>query len=106
MGRVIKILLLVLILAGLAYLGACVYANFFAFNAANPEADLPKAEKAPYVVVIENTGNMFFTAKYDQYGSTIILHGYWEQVGNKFQYRDRDLILDQAIYGTITVRAR
>lgn len=102
----IKILLLVILLGMIAYGGTCVYANFFAATGPQSIYDAPDAKDASYYVIIENTGNMMFTDSFDQHGNVYVLHGFWELVGQEFKYRNRDLVLDQAVFGTVTIRAR
>ena len=89
-------------LAGLAYVGACVYANFFAGTPGQPE--LPSVEKAPYMFVFEATGNAAFTASYEKVGTAYILHGYWEYDGSKWVYNKHDL--DTRNFGEVTPTRR
>jgi hypothetical protein len=106
-GKATKIILLVVMIAGLAYAGACVYANVFAFRAASPATiKLPDVKDAAYSVTIERTGQYYLTNKYEKFGNTYLLHGYFELSGTAFKFRNVDLPLDQAIYGTITVTVR
>jgi len=71
----------------------------------------PKALKAPdaqYNVVILNAGTHYMANKIDSYGTTVgsrvfILHGYWELVGTRYNYRSTDLPLDEKLYGRIDI---
>lgn len=105
MSKFIKIVLIVIFVGVIAYAGTCAYANFFAFDGGG-KVKLPKFQDAQYSVTIENTGNVLFTNKYDTYGKVYILHGFWELSGKSFAYRDRDLVLDEKIFGTITIKIR
>jgi hypothetical protein len=111
MKRAIKITLLVILVGGLIFVGLSVYANI-AGQKTNTntktagDVEPPKLANAPYSVQIVNTGELFFTSNYETFGRTFILHGYFERTGKEFAYRSRDLILDQGVYGTITIQKR
>ena len=107
MGRIFKIVMLLCAVLVVAYLGSCAYANFFAKPDTGASGyKLPELKEAQYDVYFENTGNMLMTNSYDTYGKVYVLHGYWELVGRKFEYRKADLTLDQKIFGTITITKR
>lgn len=106
LSKMIKVVILVALLGGLAYAGACIYGNFFTQSNVGDGLKLPSAEKAAYAVHIKNTGNLLLTNSFEQHGSVYILHGYFEIVGQGFKYREGDIILDEQIFGEITVRRR
>jgi hypothetical protein len=93
-----------LLIVGLAYSGACIYANFIQRDPG--EYILPPIKKAQYEVAIRNTRNIIYTDDYDIEGTTYILNGYWELTGDKYKFRDHLISLDQEIFGKITVRSR
>lgn len=105
LNKVIKVILIVVLVGGVAYLGACIYGNFVNTGGTGTP-NLPTVDKAAYTVHIENTGNVLLTNKYEQVGQVYILHNYWEMVGSQFKYRDHDLVLDQTIFGDITIHRR
>jgi hypothetical protein len=107
-SKAIKIILLVVIVCGVVYGGLTVYANF---AGGDGKVKTPDIKEAQYTVVIENTGSLYYVSKFEQFGSkvgarTFVLHSFWELSGRDFRYRQRDLILDEKIYGTITIRPR
>jgi hypothetical protein len=108
MRRIIKWGMLVIFVGIAAYSATCAYANFIApgGSSATPILKFPEVKTAQYSVTIENTGNVLFTSSYEQYGKVYVLHGYFELVGREFKYRNRDIILDEAIFGKVTVAKR
>lgn len=103
--KMILVLILLVILAVLFGVGMSVYANFFM----KPEGaipEMPDIEEATYSVLIKNTGNLLFTNDYEHYGNTYILKGFWELTGQKWTYRDSQLVLDEGIFGKIEVERR
>jgi len=103
--KMILILVLLVIVAVLFWIGMSVYANFFQ----KPEGSLPEMpdiEKATYSVLIKNTHNLLLTDEYEKQGTIYILDGYWQLMGQKWEYRDSRLVLDEAIFGTIEVKRR
>jgi hypothetical protein len=105
MGKVVKVIFIILMLGVLLYLGTCTYANFFTKPPSNLP-DTPGIKEAKYAVRIENTGNVYLTNSYDILGKTIILHGHWELVGKNYKYIKGDLPIDQSIFGPVTVNIR
>ena len=110
--KAIKVILLLGLVAMLAYAGTCVYGNFIAKPADNPGGiTMPASAKAAYALVVKNTGTVILTNKYEQIGQVVgarvfVLHGYWEMVGSEFYYQSRDIILDEAIWGEISLTRR
>lgn len=104
LSKSLKILLFIVMLAGIAYVGVCVKANFVDKNP--NEITMPSVEKAKYSLTIENTGQTLFATDYEQHGKVYVLHGYWELIGRDFRYRKRDIILDEAVLGKIIVNRR
>lgn len=96
-------MIIVMIVVGLFYAGISVYANL---QTQLGEYKLPSSSEAKYEFTIRNTGSVLYTDIYSIRGMEFTLIGYWELVEDKYQYRDRQLILDQQIFGTITVRRR
>jgi len=114
MGRIIKgtlgLLLLLVLGAVIVYVGITVWSCVAGQD--NPgQVEIPKADEAAYSVYIENTGNLVLTDDYELIGSkagsrVFILHGFWEMRGQEFVYKDSELVLDEGIFGEITVRSR
>ncbi len=103
--KMILILILLVIVAVLFGVGVSVWANFFR----TPEGaipNMPNVEKATYSVLIKNTGNLLLTDDYENYGGFYILNGFWELIGQKWVYRETELMLDEAIFGKITIERR
>lgn len=108
LSRVIKWIILIGLLAALAWFGMCVYALV------NPDtglSDMPDRDKAQYSLRIQNTGGLLMTDDFEEHGYQIgkrvfVLHGYWELSGKDFRFRDQDIVLDEAIFGRITVEKR
>lgn len=103
--KIIMVLILLVILAVIFGVGISVWANFFR----TPEGalpDMPDVEKATYSVLIENTGNLLLTGDYEHQGNIYILKGFWELTGQKWRYRESQLVLDEAIFGKITIERR
>lgn len=100
----------IVLLAVIGYVGATVWSCAIGGN--NPgQPDIPKADEAAYTVYIENTGNLIMTNDYESIGSEVgkrvfILHGFWELVGQDFKYKNSELVLDEGIFGEITVKRR
>lgn len=107
----LKAIILVVMIVSIAYLGTCVYSNFVA-RPDTGQPKMPEAEKAAYSVNIENTGNVLLTNTYEQLGGkevgkrVFVLHGFWELEGRAFKYRVGDIILDESIFGEITIKRR
>ena len=111
-GNIIKFLLLIILLGVIAYVGFTCYVNFVekpgeVGNIPEP----PAAAEASYSVYVENTGELYFTDNIEQHGDTpgkrlYVLSGYWHTSGQKFNYRADTAILDENIFGKITVKRR
>ena len=103
-----KWIALIVFLALIAWIGLAVYAFV------NPDTglpDMPEADEAQYSVQIKNTGGMILTDIYEVHGFQVgdrvyVLHGYWELSGKDFKYRDRDIVLDEGVFGEITIERR
>jgi hypothetical protein len=102
-GLIIKGVMVLVLVVGLVYAGACVYSNFFAKDG---KPELPSADKAAYAIQVQSTGQVLFSNKIDDKGQLITLHGFWELANTKFQYRKGDLILDEKLFGQIKVSRR
>ena len=73
--------------------------------------EMPEVAEASHSVYIENTGNLLLASDYEVFGDeagnrVFILHGFWEMRGQEFVYKDSDLILDEGIFGEITIKRR
>lgn len=95
--------LIVLGLGLLAYLGGCVWANFFAGDGT---VKLPDPQRAQYAVKITSTGQVLFSNKVQDRGQTVTMDGYYEHNGGKFVYRKTSLTLDEQYFGRVDVIRR
>lgn len=110
MSKLIKLIMLVALIGVLAYVGACIYGNFFA-PGSNPSIDMPGADEARYSLIIKNTATVVLTDDYEVFGEvvgerTYILHGYWELVGNDFRYYSEDMTMPETVFGEINIKLR
>ena len=103
--KLIITMVLLVVLAGVGWVGISIYANFIESPFESSSA-MPEKEEAKFTVLIENTNNTLLTAKYEHSGNIYILHGFWELVGQDWRYRDTDLMLDESIFGKITIKRR
>ncbi len=95
----------------LLYFGVTCYGNFTKAGGQVGELKVPAATEAGFSLRIANTGGVILTNHLEQIGETqgeivFVLKGYWELVGNRFTFRNDDLILDEKIYGKISVKRR
>lgn len=102
--KIFRIAVIGVIIIGLIYTGTCVYANFL--QSEPGDYKLPKISQAQYEVTIVNTNNILYTDEYVVDGTKLVLRGYWELTGNKYQVKSRDIVLDQDIFGTIKIKRR
>lgn len=93
-----------MVLIGIVYVGACVYGNYFAATT-NPYK-IPDVEKARYSITVKNTGNLLYSNDVEENGSFVIIQGFWELQGQKFVYKDTQIILNSEIFGPIAVKER
>ena len=108
MGKFILIIIGIIFLCGLAYVIFSV-----AVTCGGPDTnphDMPDADKATHSFSW-SSGGLAFSSDYETHGSEVgkrifILHGYWELRGQKFKYLDGDIVLDENIFGKITVKRR
>ncbi len=106
----IKVIILLGLIGVIAYGGLCVYSNFID-KPYTGVPDMPKSDEAAYTVTVENTGKLVMTNDYEILGSEVgkrvfVLHGFWEFMGQDFKYKPGDIILDEAIFGEITLKRR
>jgi hypothetical protein len=112
-GRAAKIIAGLMIVALVGYAGACVYGNWIA----KPKGTVsfPSNEKAPYMLMVKNTGTIIFSSDVDQIGPDIsgqriylLPDGYWEIAkGNKFRYvKFNNFKMNEEIWGQIELTRR
>lgn len=114
MGRIIKgmlgvVLVLVLVVV-VGWIGVTVY-SCVTDRATTGRPDMPQADEAAYSIYIKNTGNLILTDDYEVHGSEVgsrvfVLRGFWELTGQDFVYKDGELVLDEGIFGIITIKRR
>ena len=106
-----KIVFLIVVLAVVGFVvGPCVYYGFI-HNPNPSRPDMPCKEDATHSFYIENTGGLILTSDFKQHGQVVgsrifVLHGFWEMRGDKFKFMEGDIILDEGIFGEITVKKR
>ena len=106
-GTLVKVFLIIMIIGIIVYAGACVYANFIEPNMSKQEViQAPKVETASYEVIIVNTGTVYLSNQVSRVGSFVKMEGYWELVGTKYVSRNRTILLDENIFGKISVNMR
>ena len=106
---IIKLIILVVIIVFLGWIGLSVYSCASRQNIG--QAGIPDQGEASYSVYIENTGNLILTDDYEAHGQVVgarvfILHGFWELRGQKFAFVEGDIVLNEAIFGEITIKRR
>ena len=102
MKRVLKVVLIIGMIAFIAYGGLCVYANVSPAS----KDHAPALSEAPYTVHLMTTGRVILTKSYEHIGTKYIVRGYWEQVKGRYMYRPLTLTLDTATFGPIQVGRR
>ena len=109
MKKILRIILIVVFIGLIAYFGMCVYGNFI--EPSLSDIDLPDTSEAQYSLLVKNTATVILTNDYEVFGEdvgsrTYRLHGYWELIGNDFEYRDSDIVLSEQIFGEIILKRR
>ncbi|MBU1027404.1 MAG: hypothetical protein KKA31_06720 [Candidatus Margulisbacteria bacterium] len=107
----IKIIVIIGLVALVAYGGLCGMANCSntaAIVGLQPEdLERPTVQEALYKVLIVNTAKVVYTNDVEQIDGIYILHGYYEIIDNDtFIYRELDLRIDPAIFGEIKLTVR
>jgi hypothetical protein len=111
LSKFIKIVILISLLGVLALVvGPCVYYTFID-KPVTGGPELPCKEDAAYSIYIENSGGLLLTDDYEQHGQDIgsrifVVNGYWEISGNEFKFKQGVVILDESVFGEITVKKR
>ncbi len=107
---ILKVIIIVVILVVLAWVGLTCYSNFFA-KPNTGQTDMPSQDEASYSVYIKNSGGLLLTNDYEVHGSEagsriFILRGFWELRGQEFEFVAGEIVLDEAIFGEITLKRR
>lgn len=110
LSNIIKVLIIIAIVIGLLWSGACIYGNFIA-QPDDGMPNMPEKTEATHSVLIRNTGGLLLVTDYEVFGDdvgkrTIVLHGFWEVRGNDFKFVNADIILDENIFGVIIIKRR
>ena len=112
MKLLVKIIATIALIGMIGYVGACAYGNWIAKEPpTNDQPQLPDVNDAAYSLYVVNTGTVLFTDDFEQYGElvgerTYVLHGYFEQSGTGFVYKDTDMILQEQLFGEINLKRR
>lgn len=106
--RFIKLIVLIAVIVGVAYCGACVYVNFIQDDTPNGFVQYkePENNEAQYKITVINTGMTVYVNDYVVDGSKIYINDYWELIDDEYIYRDIDLTLDELVFGKIMVKRR
>ena len=96
--------LLLVVVVGLVYFGACVYGNVQAMD--NNPMGIPSQDNAAYKITIYNTGNTLLSNDANRSGDVITLVGYWELTGTKYKFHKEALTLNEDIFGPINIKRR
>ena len=109
MSKILIAIILIIVIAVVSYLALSVWRGCQGPDTGIP--DMPDIEKATHSVYIENTSGLILTSDYEVYGSEVgsrifILHGFYEMRGKGFKFVEGDIILDEGIFGEITVKRR
>jgi len=108
---IILVIVLIVILVILALVvGPCAYYAWFD----KPDTGVPEMpckEDASHSFYIENTGGLILASDYEVLGGDVgsrvfVLHGFWELRGKDFKFVDGEVVLNEAIFGEITVKRR
>lgn len=113
MGMVKGVIGIVLVLVLIVVIG-WVGINVWSCTMDKPttgQPDMPEVAEASHSVYIKNTGNLILADNYEVHGVEVgsrvfILHGFWELTGQDFKYKESDIILDESIFGEITIKRR
>lgn len=99
----LKLFALIFIILAIGYFGTCIYGNFLQPGL---QGDPIAAPEARYQVIINNTGNSFFTDNVKEEDGKYTLSGYYEVEGKRYRYRENILTIDTEYFGPVTVRIR
>lgn len=110
LNTILKVIVLVVIVAGLSYAGLSIWAGSCK-TPDNGGPAMPCSDDAGYSFYIKNTGGLYLSDDYEQYGNIVgersfTLHGFWQVKGSKYQKVSGDITLDEHIFGEITVEKR
>lgn len=110
MGKVIIIIVGIVVVLFISWIGLSIWSGACA-GPANNQPDMPCKEDATHSFYIENTGGLILSSDYEQHGHEagsrlFILHGFYEMRGNKFKFVNGDIMLNENIFGEITVKRR
>jgi len=113
LSNAIKVIILVLLIALVGWIGLSVYSCYErGQELKQPDLpDMPESGEATHSVYIENSSNLLLTSDYEIHGETtgkriIILHSFWELSGQKFIFKAGDIVLDEGVFGKITIKRR
>jgi len=109
MSKIVLAIILICVIVGGSYIGLSCWSSC---QRAQPQGpDMPDKVEATHSFYIKNTGGLVLSSDYEVHGTEkgkriFVLHGFWEMRGKNFKYLDGDIILDEGIFGTITVKRR
>jgi len=113
MIKLLQFVFLIMLIAFIGWVGVTIWSCTQAGQAYTPQdlPNMPDHEEAAYALHIKNTGGLILTSDYELQGTDpgsriYILDSFWELRGQKFVYKDTSLILDESIFGEITLKRR
>ena len=109
--KIFKWIVLIALVLVIGYIGLSCWSSSSCAKPTGDQSNMPDIEDATHEFYIKNTGGLVLSSDYEQHGDTagsrlFILHGFWEMRGNKFKYVTGDIILNEGVFGEITVKRR
>ena len=105
--------LLIMVALGVFWFGASIWANVAENRVDTGLPKMPAADKAEYSLIVETTGDVLLTPRFDveksPHDSTMQLYtlrGFYRVVNDKWRYIKDDFSMDEYYWGEITVEKR
>lgn len=95
-----RILLIALVAGVVLILGTCVARN------CTIKKTLPDAPQTKYVVIVQVTGNRYFTDRLTDQNGIVTLYSYYEMTKGRYVFHEVELKLDRKYFGEIEVELR
>ena len=103
---VLKLVILVVVILAIMWGGMSIYANVTEKDS-GVFPKLPDVKKAQHMVVLKTTGELLLTDDYDILGDgEYVLHGFFSVVDGKWEWHDKDILLNEKYFGEITIKRR
>lgn len=105
LNGLIKVIIIIILLLGLVY-GAITIYSCATYNNVDGEIKMPSERRATHTIYFENTGGMILAKDFTEADGVITVDGYWEISGTQYVYKDNTIKIDEAIFGTVTIKPR